>query len=314
MKITTTQLDAFSAVMEVGTTSGAADALNTSQPSISRALQQFEAATGLVLFERNGNRLRPTSEAYELNTVVSECYIRIERIQTAAEDLRAQKEGILRIGYTPDIALGFLAKIVRRMQLVNNRDRLILKPLKGQDMLTATQTREIDFGLTSRGLSDASVLCECIASVNQVLVLSQDHTLAGKTVISVADLQDQELVLQDASDPCRKRFEMVLAAKGTQIKSYIEVCSSEAACRMAVANLGIALTNPLTAMDFVDFGLCMRRFESSARINLSLVSSENTPHKATSHHFVTSLKNHLAFELGEIERCCPTYSGISVGA
>ena len=50
MKITTAQLDAFSAVLDLGTATAAASVLNTSQPSITRAIKQLEDATGLLLF------------------------------------------------------------------------------------------------------------------------------------------------------------------------------------------------------------------------------------------------------------------------
>ena len=57
---------AFRAVMMAGTTTGAAKALNLSQPSVSRLINELEARLRLVLFRRERSRLIPTDEARAL--------------------------------------------------------------------------------------------------------------------------------------------------------------------------------------------------------------------------------------------------------
>jgi len=64
------QIQAFKAVMETGTTTKAALALNTTQPSISRRLAELRAATGLELFDLYNGRLRPTREGSQLYQAV----------------------------------------------------------------------------------------------------------------------------------------------------------------------------------------------------------------------------------------------------
>ncbi|WP_278120477.1 LysR family transcriptional regulator [Mesorhizobium sp. WSM4887] len=56
------QLEAFEATMVAGSVSGAAIALNVSQPSVSRLLQELEIDTGLSLFDRSHGRLVPTEQ------------------------------------------------------------------------------------------------------------------------------------------------------------------------------------------------------------------------------------------------------------
>ena len=57
------QIEAFHAVMLAGTTTGAAQMLRTTQPSVSRLLAQAQQASGLKLFDMERGRLRPTREA-----------------------------------------------------------------------------------------------------------------------------------------------------------------------------------------------------------------------------------------------------------
>jgi DNA-binding transcriptional LysR family regulator len=76
------QIEAFRAVMLTGTTIAAANMLNTTQPSISRALGQMQAAAKLKLFELDRSRLRPTPEAvklFEASSGISSAWRRLKR-------------------------------------------------------------------------------------------------------------------------------------------------------------------------------------------------------------------------------------------
>ena len=59
------QLEVFTAVMRVGTVTGAAQSLNISQPALSQILLHCEDELGFKLFDREKGRLRPTAEALE---------------------------------------------------------------------------------------------------------------------------------------------------------------------------------------------------------------------------------------------------------
>ena len=50
-------LEAFLAVMRAGSVSGAAARLSISQPAASRLIRDLETQTGLLLFDRVGNRI-----------------------------------------------------------------------------------------------------------------------------------------------------------------------------------------------------------------------------------------------------------------
>lgn len=56
----------FDAVMREGSLSGAARALRLSQPTVRRAIEALEAASGIVLFTRSDNGLTPTEQARHL--------------------------------------------------------------------------------------------------------------------------------------------------------------------------------------------------------------------------------------------------------
>ena len=65
-ELTHRHVEVFRAVMTAGSVTGAAEALFTSQPTISRELSRMESLLRLALFDRVRGRLQPTAQAYAL--------------------------------------------------------------------------------------------------------------------------------------------------------------------------------------------------------------------------------------------------------
>jgi DNA-binding transcriptional LysR family regulator len=57
------QIEAFNAVMKVGSVTKAAETLFVSQPAVTKLLKSFEESCGFDLFSRSTGRLVPTPEA-----------------------------------------------------------------------------------------------------------------------------------------------------------------------------------------------------------------------------------------------------------
>ncbi|WP_299747052.1 LysR family transcriptional regulator [uncultured Tateyamaria sp.] len=74
------EYEALRALMESGTTSKAALRLGLSQSAISRSIASLEARLGRILFERDGGRLRPTTEAAQLNKRLDPLFEALDRI------------------------------------------------------------------------------------------------------------------------------------------------------------------------------------------------------------------------------------------
>ena len=79
------EYEALRALMESGTTSKAAVRLGLSQSAVSRSISSLEARLGRLLFERDGGRLRPTSEATQLNKRLDPLFEALDRIDGPPE-------------------------------------------------------------------------------------------------------------------------------------------------------------------------------------------------------------------------------------
>jgi DNA-binding transcriptional LysR family regulator len=100
--------------MTVGTVTAAADMLNTSQPAVSRSIQQMEVAIGLKLFRRDKGRLLPTAQALALHDEVKKSFLGLENICRAAANLRSFQSGSVSIVCAPAFSQGFIADVASR--------------------------------------------------------------------------------------------------------------------------------------------------------------------------------------------------------
>ena len=103
--VTVRQLEAFRAVIQHGSVTGAAEALGLSQPAISKALALLETETGLSLFERRNRRLVPTAEALILHGEVDKMFLALTRIVGLSRELKSLAHGQLSVVSTPAISI-----------------------------------------------------------------------------------------------------------------------------------------------------------------------------------------------------------------
>lgn len=109
-------LDVFIAVIREGTATGAAEALNTTQPNITKILKQLEYSYGMRLFERSGGRLHPTAEAHALFDRAEHVRNEISSLDRFARSLSRLESGFLRIATQPSYSNAILPLAVSRFR------------------------------------------------------------------------------------------------------------------------------------------------------------------------------------------------------
>ncbi|MBC01095.1 MAG: hypothetical protein CML67_16315 [Rhodobacteraceae bacterium] len=308
MKITTAQLDAFSAVLDLGTATAAASVLNTSQPSITRAIKQLEDATGLLLFNRTKGRLVPTADARDLALVVEDNHQGMLRIQEAAKGIRRRRIGHLRIACLPAFAQGFIARALADFLPLNPQVSVFVRPLASTDIRDAVSKGLIDIGIAAYEVEAPGVRSTRFTECAEVAVLPQAHPLAERRELTPADLATQRIVRLAGGDPYRTRLDTLLSGCAGQAPALdgpvIEVETSAAACALAAEGVGIAVINPLTALDFVSSGLVLRRLTHTLPFITALVRPAQTGKAPLADAFATTLATRRDADLATAKGLC----------
>ena len=260
MKVSMRQLEAFSAVMTLKTATAAAAMLHTSQPTITRLLKQLEYATGLELFNRVKGKLEPTEEAYVFINTVTENFHGMSRIGQAAKEIHSRKAGYLRIACLPAFSQGFLARATADFLKNNPAASISILPLLSSGVTNAIVTHKIDIGIAAYKVENNALQGSEFTHCNEVVVMRTSSPLRRKKKVVINDLSGQRIVRLVEKDPYRHRLDLVLASNNIAPDNIIETQTSASVCAMVTQGVGIAIVNPLTALDFVDSGLVMRDF------------------------------------------------------
>ncbi|HVL77161.1 MAG TPA: LysR substrate-binding domain-containing protein [Noviherbaspirillum sp.] len=110
------QLETFLSVVDAGSFSRAAAALNLAQPSVSRQIALLEADLGQRLLTRTGRGVVPTEAG---NALVVHARVMLDAAKRAREEMRemhASPAGRVIVGLPPRVALGLSESLIQRFR------------------------------------------------------------------------------------------------------------------------------------------------------------------------------------------------------
>lgn len=289
-------LATYRAILETGSTQGAARRLAVSQSAVSRRLAQLEDELGLSLFVRDKGRLIPAREAQMLNAQISLLLDHGARLKTRAkeiaegnaisETLRIAVPGSMTLSILPDILDAFLAD-QRRVQVevhtgaYDTIERMLLDERAEVGFLRVPAQRA--------GLATTPVI-----TVPTVCVMARDHPLAAREIISVQDLARVSMILLGRMRMPRRDINELFWRHGLRPEVRIEAHSVMSACALAAKGLGVTLVNELMARDYAHLPITMRPLAENLPHRFALAIAEHAPTSATMRDFIRVATEHLA--------------------
>ncbi len=286
------QIEAFKAMMQMGTTTSAALMLNTTQPSISRRIAELQAATELKLFDLHHGRLRPTSEGKLLYKTIQKHFAGLEKIESVAAAMRKSGTGVLRLGCTPTLGTGLLPPVIRQF-LKKFPDTYINLQTMGTAQLADLLHQDlIDLALTTGTLNPADFQPVVIAKSKAVCVLPLEHRLKDARGITVKSLKDEQMLSISESDELTIKIKSLLRAHRIPDHFAIETTSSITVCALVAAGSGVGIVNPYVAGTFAG-QLLIKKFEPAIIIPVQMAMPAHTAPSLLTRHFVDMLMEHV---------------------
>ncbi len=275
--LTHRHIEVFRAVMIAGSVTKAAELLGSSQPTVSRELARLEQGIGFALFDRVAGRLRPTMPGLALFDEVRQSYAGLERVASAAARLRAFKGGQLSVIALPVFSHSILPDAFRRFHDRHPGVSLAVETQESPFLEEWLSAQRYDLGLTEHDAAPAGTRVELLLEVDEVCVLPDGHALLAKPRIELADFEGHAFVSLSSSDPYRIQLDEAFAAAGVLRRSIVESPTAVSVCTFVRQGLGLAIVNPLTALDFVGRGLHIRPLARSFPFRVSVVFPEHRP-------------------------------------
>ncbi|GAB2896019.1 LysR family transcriptional regulator [Uliginosibacterium flavum] len=290
MEIEHRHIEVFRAVMRAGSVTGAAGLLFTSQPTVSRDLARLEQLLGYALFDRQRGRLKPTARALALYEEVQRSYQGLERILATAADLREARGGQLALVCVPAFAQALLPAVCKRFFAQHPQVSVTITPQESPVLEEWLSAQRFDLGLTEHASAPPGTALEVLLEADEVCVLPTGHALLAKPALRPADFANQPFISLAPGDPYRIQLDAVFRERGVARRMQLETQSAASVCSLVREGLGLAIVNPLTALDYAERGLALRRFTVSIPFRVSMVRPEYRPSTPLADHFVAALR------------------------
>lgn len=284
------QIEAFKAVIEYGTVSRAAQALNVSQPAMSKLIAHLEADTGLSLFDRVRRRLVPTEDAMRLHDEVERIFSGVRQVENAVDAIRREKQGLLLIGAMPALAGNFVQRAT--MAFLAERPNVFcsVQPLWSQLIVERLVGRSLDVGLVSATVDNPYVTLEPLMEHPLVCILPLGHPLTARDCIQPADIEDAAFVGFNPDSYVGGKVQAILDRHDVKVRTAVIAGGAQTVCEFVAAGLGVSLVHPLMVSG-LEGRLAIRPFRPQALYNFQIARSVDSRNARLVDAFVQKLRD-----------------------
>jgi DNA-binding transcriptional LysR family regulator len=262
------QIEAFKAVVEHGSVSQAALALDVSQPAVSKLLAHLETGSGLALFDRVRGKLAPTRHGMRLYEEIDRIFGGLRQIEEAIDSIRRDEQRTLNVGVLPALSGSFIRRVTLNF-IERHPDVRVSIQSRGSVLLTDwLARRQIDVALV--GLVDNPyVEREPLFSYPLVCAMPVNHALTRKRVLRPRDLDGVPFISFGQDSQTHALVRSAFEGTGLMPNVVMETNTAPICCEFVAAGCGVSLIHPLSAED-MQKRLVLRRFEPALHFHFQL--------------------------------------------
>jgi DNA-binding transcriptional LysR family regulator len=234
----------FSVLAETLNFSRAAERLHIAQPALSVSIQKLETELGTKLFERTptGVLLTPSGQAALIEA--RRLLYQGEQLVRSVRDSALGTAGRLRIGFVGSAIYGLIPGLIPKFRALYPGVELVLREATSSRIMEMLNEEALDIGLLRTPLLQPSPVTMLTLQRDHFLAaLPQDHPLAGRPRLTLAELAGEAFIMYSASHAsglhgaamaaCQSAgFVPAIAQEATQIPTVLALVQS---------GLGVAL-------------------------------------------------------------------------
>jgi DNA-binding transcriptional LysR family regulator len=208
------ELRAFYAVAQSGSIRKASELLNIAPSSVSRKVALLEQQMGTTLLDRTSVGVSLTHAGTLVAEYARSVVLDYDSLRADLNDNRGSRRKLIRVETVESIVSGGLVEAVAvfraKFDAVSFRIRMVPAPQVVEDV----QRGECEVGLTLRCPPQADIVK--LASVPEpiILVVPNDHALAGAETVTLQDLIELPLALPDVTFGVRRIFDRAVQEAG----------------------------------------------------------------------------------------------------
>lgn len=239
LDLTTLQL--FLAVHEEGTLTRAAEREAIAVSAASKRLAELEQAIGVALFVRRARGMHLTAAGETLLTHARRMLLSVEKIGQELAEHALGVRGYARMVANLSAIVEFLPEDLRAFLQLHEQVKLDLEERPSNSVVKGVEDGWADLGICSGDIDTRDLHSQLYRRDRIVLVMRDDHALAGRTSVAFAETLDYDHVGLHADSSINTRSHLASHAAGRTLKMRIHVPGFDAVCRMAQVGMGLGV-------------------------------------------------------------------------
>ena len=291
-----TEIETFRALMSSGSARKAAALLGVTQPAVSQSLKRLETEAGFALFQRLGGRLHATPEARALLVEVERVFVGLGAIEHRLKTLREFGVDQLQLACYPAFGLGFMPRCLKQLMASTAqgaRPHVSLQVLSSKEVKERVVSGLADFGLMADEVSVEGLDPTTFATFPGVVVMKKGHPLARHKQVRPEQLAELPFLALNPEDASRQRLDAKLAEHGVTLSVSVHTPYAASVCEMALHGLGVGIVNPITALDYADRGLVVRKLSVDVTFSCFLAIPAGQVLSGTAKKFLSIMRTQL---------------------
>ncbi|HSD39933.1 MAG TPA: LysR substrate-binding domain-containing protein [Rhodocyclaceae bacterium] len=243
----------FATVVENQSFSRAAEALEVSQPAVSKAVRELESQLDVVLLDRGGRQFQLSEPGKVLYAYAKDIFALEHAAVDAVQAFYAMDRGTLVIGASTTIAAYWLPPLIAAF--VREHSGVTVRVQSGNTQAVAQWLLDtvVDVALVEGPVDDERLEQRPWREERMVIVAPRDSQ-QGNKAIDAAKLNHRTWILREPGSGSREVVERELSRLGIAIGRVQEVGSNEAIVQSVVAGLGLGMVPRICAEDQIALG------------------------------------------------------------
>ncbi|MFI1398997.1 LysR family transcriptional regulator [Streptomyces sp. NPDC020681] len=222
----------------------AAQETGVPQSTLSRAMVRLEEDLGVALFARKGRTVSLTPAGRTFLASVERALAEVEK---AADSVRADADptaGKVAFGFLHTMGSETVPELIRAFRVDHPRIRFTLVQNYGEAMIERLRAGELDLCLTSPVPDAPDLVARRLDEQRLRLVVPDDHRLAGRKRIRLAEAADETFVTLEPGYGLRRITDDLCSLAGFTPRIAFEGEETETLRGLVAAGLGVALLPP----------------------------------------------------------------------
>ena len=252
LRLSLKAMRAFAAVVEHGSITGAAAALNTAASAVAASVDQVEAEFGSnLLIRTRAKGISPTQEGAAMAARFRALLDAYAEVMEDGRDIGGGLTGTLRIGYYAPVAPAFLPRILHPMMQANPGLRLEFREHDNDSAQEALLAGRLDVILFGGQELRAGIETRVLLDMPPYVLVPEGHAVAGAGPVGLAKVAEYPLIQPDKS-LARPYFDGLFAARGLSPNVVATADSIEMVRSLVGAGVGLTVLSmrPQTPLSY----------------------------------------------------------------